>query len=129
MLLIRVMDMSRTYSFCKCDTGNRYTADNMGSAQMSPLRSALMSPLGSAQRSPLRSAHSSPLRSALMVLFMVILGLTSLAAIEITQTDEAHAASYITKKGFPKSYRKRLKKLHKLHPSWKSSYKRNIAAG
>lgn len=77
--------------------------------------SALMSPLGSSHSSPLRSS----LRSALMVLFMVILGLTSLAAIEITQTDEAHAASYITKKGFPKSYRTRLKKLHKLHPSWK----------
>ena len=27
--------------------------------------------------------------------------------------------SYITKKGFPKSYRTRLKELHKLHPSWR----------
>ena len=33
--------------------------------------------------------------------------------------EEANAASYITKKGFPKSYRTRIKKLHKLHPTWK----------
>lgn len=33
--------------------------------------------------------------------------------------EEVYASSYIAKKGFPKSYKKRLKKLHKLHPSWK----------
>ena len=33
--------------------------------------------------------------------------------------DEAYAADYITKDGFPESYKTRLEELHKLHPSWK----------
>lgn len=33
--------------------------------------------------------------------------------------DHAHAAGYITKKGFPKSYKRLLKKLHRKHPSWR----------
>ena len=37
----------------------------------------------------------------------------------VRPAESVYASSYITKKGFPKSYKKLLKKLHKKHPSWK----------
>ena len=54
---------------------------------------------------------------AAILLVVVLTGIVITA--ETLTAEEVHAAGYITKKGFPKSYRTRIKKLHKLHPNWK----------
>ena len=60
----------------------------------------------------------SLIRIAALAMLMTALFMVGTMITEDFDT-EAHAADYITKKGFTKSYRKRLKKLHKLHPTWK----------
>ena len=54
---------------------------------------------------------------AAILLVAILTGI--IAAVEIMYAEDVHAAGYITKNGFPKSYKTRLKKLHKLHPNWK----------
>ena len=43
----------------------------------------------------------------------------TLALVIIFAPESSPASSYITKKGFPKSYKAEIKKLHKKHPTWK----------
>ena len=50
-----------------------------------------------------------------LLLAMLVLSGTLLASFAYSDSDD----DYITKKGFPKSYRTLLKKLHKKHPKWR----------
>ena len=53
---------------------------------------------------------------SIMLAVLVLLSVSGL----LPAADRAYAgSSYITKKGFPKSYRTRLSKLHKQHPTWR----------
>lgn len=50
---------------------------------------------------------------------LAVLVLLSAAGVLSDRSSAYGGSSYITKKGFPKSYISRLKKLHKLHPTWR----------
>ena len=56
----------------------------------------------------------SQLKRVLFVIMLIIAVMTLFSDLAF-----ADDSDYITKSGFPKSYKTRLKKLHKLHPTWK----------